>query len=47
MWLSLFAVRSSGTTDRPPGVYGAAFVDYHASGVMAYRELLVARLVRV
>ena len=46
LWLSLFAVRSSGTTDRPPGMYGAAFVDYQESGVLAYRELVVARLMR-
>jgi hypothetical protein len=46
LWLSLFAVRSSGTTDRPPGVYGAGFVDYEKGGVLAYQELFVARLVR-
>ncbi|HET6626287.1 MAG TPA: acetoacetate decarboxylase family protein [Nocardioidaceae bacterium] len=46
LWLSLFAVGSSGTTDRPPGLYGAAFVDYQEGGVLAYRELLVARLAR-
>ena len=45
MWLSLFAVRR-GTPDRPAGVYGAAFVDYQEGGVLSYRELLVARLVR-
>ena len=42
MWLSVFAVRESGRPDRPAGVYGAAFVDY--TGVLAYHELLVARL---
>lgn len=45
LWLSLFAVRS-GTSDRPPGLYGAAFVDYTDPGVLSYHELLVARLVR-
>ena len=44
LWLSLFPVRS-GTTDRPPGLYGAAFVDY-AEGTLTYRELLLARMVR-
>jgi Acetoacetate decarboxylase (ADC) len=46
MWLSVFPVRSTGTTDRPAGLYAAAFVDYGAGSVLAYRELLVARLVR-
>jgi hypothetical protein len=46
MWLSWFPVRR-GTRDRPAGLYGAAFVDYREGGVPAYRELLVARLVRV
>ncbi len=46
MWLSLFPVRSSGTSDRPAGLYGVAFVDYQDGGVLRYRELLVARLVR-
>lgn len=46
MWLSLFAVGSGGTTDRPPGVYGVAFVDYDDGGVLAYHEMFVARLVR-
>lgn len=46
MWLSLFPVRDSGTPERPPGLYGAAWVDYQDGGVLAYRELLVARLVR-
>jgi Acetoacetate decarboxylase (ADC) len=46
MWLSLFAVRDSGRADRPPGVYGAAFVDYVDGSVLTYHELLVARLVR-
>jgi acetoacetate decarboxylase len=45
MWLSLFAVRS-GTSTRPAGLYGAAFVDYTEGGVLSYRELLLARLVR-
>lgn len=46
LWLSLFAVRSTGTSDRAPGLYGAAFVDYQEGGVLTYQELLVARLVR-
>jgi acetoacetate decarboxylase len=45
MWLSLFAVRT-GTSGRPAGLYGAAFVDYAEGGVLSYRELLLARLVR-
>ncbi len=45
MWLSLLAVRDTGRPDRPPGVYGAAFVDYQDGGVLTYHELLVARLV--
>lgn len=45
LWLSVFAVRG-GTADRPAGLYGAAFVDYSDEGVLSYRELLVARLVR-
>ncbi|HEX6247745.1 MAG TPA: acetoacetate decarboxylase family protein [Nocardioidaceae bacterium] len=45
MWLSVFVV-ATGTAARPAGLYGAAFVDYAADGVLAYRELLVARLVR-
>lgn len=45
MWLSLFPVRT-GTMQRPPGLYGAAFVDYAEGGVLSYRELLLARLVR-
>jgi hypothetical protein len=45
MWLSLFPVRT-GTPDRPPGLYGAAFVDYVEGSVLTYRELLLARLVR-
>ena len=44
MWLSVFAVRDTGRPDRPAGVYGAAFVDYQEDGVLAYHELLVARL---
>ena len=46
LWLSLFAVRTSGTTDRPPGVYGVAAVDYQVGSVLTYQELFVARLVR-
>ena len=45
MWLSLFAVRT-GTPERPPGLYGAAFVDYVEGSTLTYRELLLARLVR-
>jgi Acetoacetate decarboxylase (ADC) len=45
MWLSLFPVRS-GTSERPAGLYGAAFVDYVEGSVLTYRELLLARLVR-
>ena len=45
MWLSLFPVRT-GTPERPPGLYGAAFVDYVEGSVLTYRELLLARLVR-
>lgn len=45
MWLSLFAVRSSGRPDRPSGLYGAAFVDYGEGSPLTYHELLVARLV--
>ena len=46
MWLSLFRVGSSGTSYRPPGLYGAAFVDYREGSVLTYRELLVARVIR-
>lgn len=45
LWLSLF-VLPSGSGDRPSGLYGAGFVDYREGGVLAYRELFVARLVR-
>ena len=45
MWLSLFRVRT-GTSERPAGLYGAAFVDYVEGSVLTYRELLLARLVR-
>ena len=45
MWLSLFAVRSSGRPDRPSGLYGAAFADYGDGSPLTYHELLVARLV--
>jgi acetoacetate decarboxylase len=43
LWLSVFVVRSA-TAGRPRGVYGVAFVDYQDTGVLAYHELLVARL---
>jgi acetoacetate decarboxylase len=46
-WLTLFAVRESGRSDRPPGLYVAAFVDYRPGSVLAYHELLVARLLGV
>ena len=46
LWLSLFPVRHGSTTDRPAGLYGVAFVDYREGGVLSYRELMVARLVR-
>jgi acetoacetate decarboxylase len=45
MWLSLFPVRTA-TAERPGGLYGAGFVDYRDGGVLAYRELFAARLVR-
>lgn len=45
MWLSLFAV-ATGSVGHPPGLYGAAFVDYTEGSVLTYRELLLARLVR-
>jgi hypothetical protein len=45
LWLSVFVLRSSDRSDRPSGVYGAAFVNYTEGGVLAYHELLVARLV--
>lgn len=44
MWVSTFAVRSSGRADRRAGLYGAAVVDYREGGVLTYHELLVARL---
>ncbi len=44
MWLSLFRVRDSGRSDRPDGVYGAAFVSYEEGSPLTYLELLVARL---
>jgi hypothetical protein len=44
VWLSVFVLRSTERGDRPAGVYGAAFVDYREGGVLAYHELLVARL---
>jgi hypothetical protein len=43
LWVSVFVLRSP-VGDRPAGVYGAAFVDYTDGGVLAYHELLVARL---
>jgi hypothetical protein len=45
MWLSVFPVRD-GTPERPPGLYGAGFVEYVEGSALTYRELLVARLVR-
>ncbi len=45
-WLSVFVVRDARRDDRPSGVYGAALVDYQEGGVLAYRELVVARLLR-
>lgn len=45
LWLSLFPVRS-GTPSRPAGLYGAMFADYTERGVLSYRELVVARLIR-
>lgn len=45
LWVSLFWLRT-GAPGRPPGLYGAAFVDYADGGVLSYRELLAARLVR-
>jgi hypothetical protein len=45
-WMSSFRVTRSGRADRPGGWYAVAFVDYTAGGVLAYHELLVARLVR-
>ncbi len=45
LWFSLFPV-TSGTTDRPAGLYAAAFADYAEAGDLAYQELLVARVVR-
>ncbi len=43
LWLSVFVLRSP-VGPRPAGIYGAAFVDYTDGGVLAYHELLVARL---
>lgn len=48
MWLSLFWTGSTGGTgsvkaQHPSGLVAAAFVDYRDDGVLAYRELLVAR----
>ena len=44
MWLSLFRTREGAGADRPPGVYGAAFVSYEEGSPLTYLELLVARL---
>ena len=44
MWLSVFRLGATGRRDRPPGVYGTAFVSYEEPGPLAYRELVVARL---
>lgn len=44
MWLSVFRVRDTGRQDRPPGIYGAAFVSYEEGSPLTYLELLVARL---
>jgi acetoacetate decarboxylase len=46
MWLSMFVVRTPVRADRPAGLYAAAFADYQDRGVLAYHELLVARLLR-
>lgn len=46
MWLSVFALRSTRTSDRRPGLYGVAFVDYLEGSPLTYSELLVARLAR-
>ncbi len=43
LWLSLFRVRDGDHPDRPPGVYGAALVDYQSPSPLTYSELLVAR----
>lgn len=45
VWFSLFPV-ATGTTDRPAGLYAAAFADYGDAGDLAYQELLVARVVK-
>jgi hypothetical protein len=45
-WVSLFVLRDTGRADRPGGLYGVAFVDYGTGGVLAYHELVVARLLR-
>ena len=46
-WLSLFGLRDTGRPDRASGLYVAAFLDYGTGGVLAYHELLVARLLGV
>jgi acetoacetate decarboxylase len=46
-WVSVFWLRDTGRLDRPSGPYVAAFVDYGTGGVLAYHELLVARLLGV
>jgi hypothetical protein len=45
-WVSVFVLPGALRSDRPAGVYGAAFVDYREGGVLTYHELLVARLLR-
>jgi len=45
-WVSLFGLWSTGRSDRAPGVYAAAYVDYRGGSVLTYHELLVARLLR-
>lgn len=43
-WVSLLPVLT-GTPERPAGLYAAAFVDYRDPGTLAYRELVVGRVV--
>jgi acetoacetate decarboxylase len=45
LWLTLFRLREPVDELRPAGVYGAAFVSYEEGSPLAYRELLVARLI--
>jgi hypothetical protein len=42
--VSVFRLGEPGRSDRPAGVYGAAFLSYEEPGPLTYRELLVARL---